>query len=178
MEIGAFGEWLGGLQGRSGSTVSECTQAVSSAGQSPGLQQGDSPGSPLCVGDGVDSCCRSLSLLLPSERSQDSTAVALSDSSSTQDFFNEPASSLEGSRKPYVEKRPPSIPSSQAGLTSKDLQGATEERGMRPNWGIRTALMSSLGSAKDCGWPDFHPRTSTHSPGTSVGQVTHLGSPL
>ncbi|XP_058387925.1 calcineurin-binding protein cabin-1 isoform X4 [Diceros bicornis minor] len=63
------------------------------------------------------------------ERSQDSTAVALSDSSSTQDFFNEPTSSLEGSRKPYVEKRPPPIPSSQAGPTGKDLQGSTEERG-------------------------------------------------
>ncbi|XP_058387918.1 calcineurin-binding protein cabin-1 isoform X1 [Diceros bicornis minor] len=65
----------------------------------------------------------------PDERSQDSTAVALSDSSSTQDFFNEPTSSLEGSRKPYVEKRPPPIPSSQAGPTGKDLQGSTEERG-------------------------------------------------
>ncbi|XP_040475434.1 calcineurin-binding protein cabin-1 isoform X3 [Ursus maritimus] len=62
------------------------------------------------------------------ERSQDSTAVALSDSSSTQDFFNEPASSLEGSRKLYVEKKLP-ISSSQAGPTAKDLQGATEERG-------------------------------------------------
>ncbi|KAM5310727.1 calcineurin-binding protein cabin-1 isoform 2-T2 [Glossophaga mutica] len=62
------------------------------------------------------------------ERSQDSTAVALSDSSSTQDFFNEPSSSLEGSRKPYVEKRPP-VPSSQAGPASKDLPGASEERG-------------------------------------------------
>eukprot|EP00071_Canis_lupus_P032867 XP_022266424.1 calcineurin-binding protein cabin-1 isoform X3 [Canis lupus familiaris] len=62
------------------------------------------------------------------ERSQDSTAVALSDSSSTQDFFNEPASSLEGSRKLYVEKKLP-VPNSQAGSTGKDLQGATEERG-------------------------------------------------
>ncbi|XP_032165958.1 calcineurin-binding protein cabin-1 isoform X4 [Mustela erminea] len=62
------------------------------------------------------------------ERSQDSTAVALSDSSSTQDFFNEPASSLESSRKLYVEKKLP-VPSSQAGTTGKDLQGATEERG-------------------------------------------------
>ncbi|KAF6080649.1 calcineurin binding protein 1 [Phyllostomus discolor] len=62
------------------------------------------------------------------ERSQDSTAVALSDSSSTQDFFNEPSSSLEGSRKPYIEKRPP-VPSSQPGPTSKDLPGASEERG-------------------------------------------------
>ncbi|XP_027949973.1 calcineurin-binding protein cabin-1 isoform X2 [Eumetopias jubatus] len=62
------------------------------------------------------------------ERSQDSTAVALSDSSSTQDFFNEPASSLEGSRKLYMEKKLP-VPTSQAGPTGKDLQGATEERG-------------------------------------------------
>ncbi|XP_037014616.2 calcineurin-binding protein cabin-1 isoform X2 [Artibeus jamaicensis] len=62
------------------------------------------------------------------ERSQDSTAVALSDSSSTQDFFNEPCSLLEGSRKPYVEKRPP-VPSSQPGPASKDLPGASEERG-------------------------------------------------
>ncbi|KAF6080659.1 calcineurin binding protein 1 [Phyllostomus discolor] len=71
-------------------------------------------------------CC--LPPLLPAERSQDSTAVALSDSSSTQDFFNEPSSSLEGSRKPYIEKRPP-VPSSQPGPTSKDLPGASEERG-------------------------------------------------
>ncbi|ELK15608.1 Calcineurin-binding protein cabin-1 [Pteropus alecto] len=64
------------------------------------------------------------------ERSQDSTAVALSDSSSTQDFFNEPTSSLEGSRKPYAEKRLP-MPSSQPGPSGKDLPGATEERGMK-----------------------------------------------
>lgn len=56
--------------------------------------------------------------------------MALSDSSSTQDFFNEPASSLEGSRKLYMEKKLP-VPSSQAGPTGKDLQGATEERGMK-----------------------------------------------
>uniref|UniRef100_A0A4X2LET1 Calcineurin-binding protein cabin-1 n=1 Tax=Vombatus ursinus TaxID=29139 RepID=A0A4X2LET1_VOMUR len=42
----------------------------------------------------------------PDERSQDSTAVALSDSSSTQDVFSEPPSSQESSRKPYLEKRP------------------------------------------------------------------------
>jgi calcineurin-binding protein cabin-1 len=77
---------------------------------------------------GSSSCL--LSLLLPSDRSQDSTAVALSDSSSTQDFFNEPTSSLEGSRKPFAEKRLPVL-SAQTGLTGKDLQGATEERGMK-----------------------------------------------
>lgn len=78
----------------------------------------------------VGSCCHPFSLFLPAERSQDSTAVALSDSSSTQDFFNEPTSSLEGSRKAYTEKRLP-IPSSQPGSTGKDLPGATEERGMK-----------------------------------------------
>ncbi|XP_036923186.1 calcineurin-binding protein cabin-1 isoform X2 [Sturnira hondurensis] len=81
------------------------------------------------------------------ERSQDSTAVALSDSSSTQDFFNEPCSSLEGSRKPYVEKRPP-VPSSQPGPVSKDLPGASEERGrtdesLESTEGFRTAEQGS-----------------------------------
>ncbi|XP_077806454.1 calcineurin-binding protein cabin-1 isoform X17 [Macaca mulatta] len=81
----------------------------SSAGTLPG------PGASLPSSSGPD-------------RSQDSTAVALSDSSSTQDFFNEPTSLLEGSRKAYTEKRLPVL-SSQAGGTGKDLQGATEERG-------------------------------------------------
>uniref|UniRef100_A0A8C2V7F6 Calcineurin-binding protein cabin-1 n=1 Tax=Chinchilla lanigera TaxID=34839 RepID=A0A8C2V7F6_CHILA len=64
----------------------------------------------------------------PDDRSQDSTAVALSDSSSTQDFFSEPTSSLEGSRKPYAEKRVPVL-GAQAGPASKDLQGTAEDRG-------------------------------------------------
>ncbi|XP_030770627.1 calcineurin-binding protein cabin-1 isoform X5 [Rhinopithecus roxellana] len=81
----------------------------SSAGTLPG------PGASLPSSSGPD-------------RSQDSTAVALSDSSSTQDFFNEPTSLLEGSRKAYTEKRLPVL-GSQAGGTGKDLQGATEERG-------------------------------------------------
>ncbi|XP_072863023.1 calcineurin-binding protein cabin-1 isoform X2 [Chlorocebus sabaeus] len=81
----------------------------SSAGTLPG------PGASLPSSSGPD-------------RSQDSTAVALSDSSSTQDFFNEPTSLLEGSRKAYTEKRL-LVLSSQAGGTGKDLQGATEERG-------------------------------------------------
>lgn len=56
--------------------------------------------------------------------------MALSDSSSTQDFFNEPASSLESSRKLCVEKKL-SVPNSQVGPPGKDLQGATEEKGMK-----------------------------------------------
>ncbi|XP_066221590.1 calcineurin-binding protein cabin-1 isoform X1 [Saccopteryx leptura] len=110
----------------------------SSAGTLPGpgasLPSSSGPGltSPPYTATPIDhdyvKCKKPHQQATPDERSQDSTAVALSDSSSTQDFFNEPASSLEGSRKPYVEKRLP-VPSSQPGPTSKDLPGATEERG-------------------------------------------------
>lgn len=58
--------------------------------------------------------------------------MALSDSSSTQDFFNEPTSLLEGSRKPLAEKRLSGL-SAQAGPTGKDLPGPTEERGKKSN---------------------------------------------
>ncbi|XP_054448801.1 calcineurin-binding protein cabin-1 [Pteronotus mesoamericanus] len=110
----------------------------SSAGTLPGpgasLPSSSGPGltSPPYTATPIDhdyvKCKKPHQQATPDERSQDSTAVALSDSSSTQDFFNEPSSSLEGSRKPYVEKRLP-VPSSQPGPTSKDLPGATEERG-------------------------------------------------
>uniref|UniRef100_A0A8C7BQ85 Calcineurin binding protein 1 n=1 Tax=Neovison vison TaxID=452646 RepID=A0A8C7BQ85_NEOVI len=110
----------------------------SSAGTLPGpgasLPSSSGPGltSPPYTATPIDhdyvKCKKPHQQATPDERSQDSTAVALSDSSSTQDFFNEPASSLESSRKLYVEKKLP-VPSSQAGPTGKDLQGATEERG-------------------------------------------------
>ncbi|XP_057600765.1 calcineurin-binding protein cabin-1 isoform X5 [Hippopotamus amphibius kiboko] len=110
----------------------------SSAGTLPGpgasLPSSSGPGltSPPYTATPIDhdyvKCKKPHQQATPDERSQDSTAVALSDSSSTQDFFSEPASSLEGSRKPYAEKRPPA-PSSQAGPPGKDLQGAAEERG-------------------------------------------------
>lgn len=109
---------------------SGCVKPVSSAGQSLSLWQENSPWRGPSTLEVVGSCSCPLSRFLPSERSQDSTAVALSDSSSTQDFFNEPPSSLEGSRKPYAEKRLP-MPSSQPGPSGKDLPGATEERGMK-----------------------------------------------
>lgn len=54
--------------------------------------------------------------------------MALSDSSSTQDFFSEPTSLLEGSRKLFPEKRLSGL-SAQAGPSGKDLPGPTEERG-------------------------------------------------
>ncbi|XP_016059787.1 PREDICTED: calcineurin-binding protein cabin-1 [Miniopterus natalensis] len=110
----------------------------SSAGTLPGpgasLPSSSGPGltSPPYTATPIDhdyvKCKKPHQQATPDERSQDSTAVALSDSSSTQDFFNEPTPLLEGSRKPYIEKRP-SVPSSQPGPTSKDLPGTTEERG-------------------------------------------------
>ncbi|XP_015981616.2 calcineurin-binding protein cabin-1 isoform X1 [Rousettus aegyptiacus] len=110
----------------------------SSAGTLPGpgasLPSSSGPGltSPPYTATPIDhdyvKCKKPHQQATPDERSQDSTAVALSDSSSTQDFFNEPPSSLEGSRKPYAEKRLP-MPSSQPGPSGKDLPGATEERG-------------------------------------------------
>ncbi|XP_012604714.1 calcineurin-binding protein cabin-1 isoform X1 [Microcebus murinus] len=110
----------------------------SSAGTLPGpgasLPSSSGPGltSPPYTATPIDhdyvKCKKPHQQATPDDRSQDSTAVVLSDSSSTQDFFNEPTSSLEGSRKPFTEKRLPAF-SSQAGLTSKDIPGPAEERG-------------------------------------------------
>lgn len=61
------------------------------------------------------------------ERSQDSTAAVLSDSSSTQDMFNEPASSQDSLRKPYTEKRI-STACADALMPSKEILGSTEEK--------------------------------------------------
>lgn len=61
------------------------------------------------------------------ERSQDSTAAVLSDSSSTQDMFNEPASSQDSLRKPYTEKRI-STACTDALMPSKEILGSTEEK--------------------------------------------------
>ncbi|NWU89217.1 CABIN protein, partial [Upupa epops] len=63
----------------------------------------------------------------PDERSQDSTAAVLSDSSSTQDMFNEPASSQDSVRKTYTEKRI-STPCVDALMSSKETLGSTEEK--------------------------------------------------
>ncbi|CAK7314476.1 Calcineurin-binding protein cabin-1 [Vulpes lagopus] len=135
----------------------------SSAGTLPGpgasLPSSSGPGltSPPYTATPIDhdyvKCKKPHQQATPDERSQDSTAVALSDSSSTQDFFNEPASSLEGSRKLYVEKKLP-VPNSQAGSTGKDLQGATEERGkteesLESTEGFRVTEQGSQKSAAD-----------------------------
>lgn len=76
--------------------------------------------------------------------------MALSDSSSTQDFFSEPTSVLEGSRKPFAEKRLAGL-SAQAGPTGKDLPGPPEERGKKPNL-LHGTCFDLLGqSKKNCG---------------------------
>ncbi|KAB1255590.1 Calcineurin-binding protein cabin-1, partial [Camelus dromedarius] len=77
----------------------------SSAGTLPGpgasLPSSSGPGltSPPYTATPIDhdyvKCKKPHQQATPDERSQDSTAVALSDSSSTQDFFSEPTSSLE-----------------------------------------------------------------------------------
>jgi len=63
------------------------------------------------------------------ERSQDSTAAVLSDSSSTQDLFNEPASSQDSLRKTYTEKRI-STTCADPLMPSKETLGSTEEKSM------------------------------------------------
>ncbi|XP_063029019.1 calcineurin-binding protein cabin-1 isoform X5 [Melospiza melodia melodia] len=78
--------------------------------------------SQLCMG-GLSSS----SQLLSEERSQDSTGAVLSDSSSTQDMFNEPASSQDSLKKTYTEKR---ISATCADtLVLKETLGSAEEKG-------------------------------------------------
>lgn len=63
------------------------------------------------------------------ERSQDSTGAVLSDSSSTQDMFNEPASSQDSLKKTYTDKRI-SAPCADTLVLSKETLGPAEEKGM------------------------------------------------
>lgn len=63
------------------------------------------------------------------ERSQDSTAAVLSDSSSTQDMFNEPASSQDSLRKTYPEKRI-STTCADPLVPGKETLGSAEEKSM------------------------------------------------
>lgn len=68
-----------------------------------------------------------------SDRSQDSTAVVLSDSSSTQDMFTEPASSQDSAKKPFLERRSCVSCAESATATTvpdKELLTAAEEKGM------------------------------------------------
>ncbi|XP_061458942.1 calcineurin-binding protein cabin-1 isoform X2 [Rhineura floridana] len=84
----------------------------SSAGTVPG------PGTSLPSSSGPD-------------RSQDSTAVVLSDSNSTQDMFTELASSQDSAKKPFPERRP-CVPCSEAAATTtpgKEAPGPAEEGG-------------------------------------------------
>ncbi|KAM4808088.1 calcineurin-binding protein cabin-1 [Rhinophrynus dorsalis] len=59
----------------------------------------------------------------PDERSQDSMAVILSDSSSTQDTFTEPASSQDSTKRLFPEKR------SHISSQYREAQAPTDERG-------------------------------------------------
>ncbi|XP_040540732.1 calcineurin-binding protein cabin-1 isoform X3 [Gallus gallus] len=109
----------------------------SSAGTVPGpgtsLPSSSGPGltSPPYTATPVDhdyvKCKKPCQQATPDERSQDSTAAVLSDSSSTQDMFNEPASSQDSLRKPYTEKRI-STACADALMPSKEILGSTEEK--------------------------------------------------
>ncbi|XP_061321969.1 calcineurin-binding protein cabin-1 isoform X1 [Pezoporus flaviventris] len=109
----------------------------SSAGTVPGpgtsLPSSCGPGltSPPYTATPVDhdyvKCKKPRQQATPDERSQDSTAAVLSDSSSTQDMFNEPASSQDSLRKTYTEKRI-STTCADAVIPSKETLGPTEEK--------------------------------------------------
>ncbi|KAJ6659060.1 hypothetical protein lerEdw1_019363 [Lerista edwardsae] len=99
-----------------------------------GPVEGSGPPQPLKEGLGCETYHHLLPLLqhlwLVSDRSQDSTAVVLSDSSSTQDLFMEPASSQDGAKKPFPERRPFAAACAEApGVPDKETLGAGEERG-------------------------------------------------
>ncbi|KAM8797734.1 calcineurin-binding protein cabin-1 [Eudromia elegans] len=109
----------------------------SSAGTVPGpgtsLPSSSGPGltSPPYTATPVDhdyvKCKKPRQQATPDERSQDSTAAVLSDSSSTQDMFNEPASSQDSLKKSYTEKKN-SAPCADALMPHKETPGSTEEK--------------------------------------------------
>ncbi|XP_030074198.1 calcineurin-binding protein cabin-1 isoform X1 [Microcaecilia unicolor] len=109
----------------------------SSAGTVPGpgtsLPSSSGPGltSPPYTATPIDhdyiKCKPSRQRATPDDRSQDGTAVVLSDSNSTQDLFNELANSQDSSRKLYPEKRIPLACSDS--VLSKEIPGAIEHKG-------------------------------------------------
>ncbi|XP_064248784.1 calcineurin-binding protein cabin-1 isoform X3 [Passer domesticus] len=110
----------------------------SSAGTVPGpgtsLPSSSGPGltSPPYTATPVDhdyvKCKKPRQQATPDERSQDSTGAVLSDSSSTQDMFNEPASSQDSLKKTYTEKRI-SATCADTLMLSKEALGSAEEKG-------------------------------------------------
>ncbi|XP_066465750.1 calcineurin-binding protein cabin-1 isoform X2 [Tiliqua scincoides] len=108
----------------------------SSAGTLPGpgtsLPSSSGPGltSPPYTATPVDhdyvKCKKPRQQATPDDRSQDSTAVVLSDSNSTQDMFTEPASSQDSAKKPFPERRPYA---EAPGVPGKETPGPVEERG-------------------------------------------------
>ncbi|XP_028566665.2 calcineurin-binding protein cabin-1 isoform X2 [Podarcis muralis] len=112
----------------------------SSAGTVPGpgtsLPSSSGPGltSPPYTATPVDhdyvKCKKNRQQATPDDRSQDSTAVVLSDSNSTQDMFTEVASSQDSAKKPFPERRPFVSPSEAvATAAGKEAPGPAEERG-------------------------------------------------
>ncbi|KAF4792801.1 Calcineurin-binding protein cabin-1 [Turdus rufiventris] len=109
----------------------------SSAGTVPGpgtsLPSSSGPGltSPPYTATPVDhdyvKCKKPHQQATPDERSQDSTGAVLSDSSSTQDMFNEPASSQDSLKKTYTEKRI-STTCADTLILSKETLGSAEEK--------------------------------------------------
>uniref|UniRef100_A0A8D2MQH2 Calcineurin-binding protein cabin-1 n=1 Tax=Zonotrichia albicollis TaxID=44394 RepID=A0A8D2MQH2_ZONAL len=111
----------------------------SSAGTVPGpgtsLPSSSGPGltSPPYTATPVDhdyvKCKKPRQQAAPDERSQDSTGAVLSDSSSTQDMFTEPASSQDSLKKTYTDKR---ISATCADtLVLKETLGSAEEKGRK-----------------------------------------------
>ncbi|NWZ13732.1 CABIN protein, partial [Agelaius phoeniceus] len=110
----------------------------SSAGTVPGpgtsLPSSSGPGltSPPYTATPVDhdyvKCKKPRQQAPPDERSQDSTGAVLSDSSSTQDMFNEPASSQDSLKKTFTEKRI-SATCADTLVLSKETLGSAEEKG-------------------------------------------------
>lgn len=88
----------------------------------------------MCLGPVWQDCTENTShIFCPcfsyADRSQDSTAVVLSDSNSTQDMFAEPANSQDSAKKPFPETRPYSS-CLEAAAPGKEILGPVEEKGM------------------------------------------------
>nr|XP_056715006.1 calcineurin-binding protein cabin-1 [Euleptes europaea] len=113
----------------------------SSAGTVPGpgtsLPSSSGPGltSPPYTATPVDhdyvKCKKNRQQATPDDRSQDSTAVVLSDSNSTQDLFTEPACSQDSAKKPFPETRPYSS-CLEAAAPGKEILGPAEAKSEEP----------------------------------------------
>uniref|UniRef100_A0A670ZWS4 Calcineurin-binding protein cabin-1 n=1 Tax=Pseudonaja textilis TaxID=8673 RepID=A0A670ZWS4_PSETE len=135
----------------------------SSAGTLPGpgtsLLSSSGPGltSPPYTATPVDhdyvKCKKSHQQATPDDRSQDSTAVGLSDSNSTQDTFTELASLPDSNNKKTFPEGRPLAPCSDTAAPGKESLAPTEDRGKKPPSWASTAgrkLEDPLGSPDAC----------------------------